>query len=100
MAWPMPDERVRPRRRRTLGAKAYGWRCATGRFPPSLLVHPNPFSLPRLRGSFGAEDQLRTLPADLNFATPGIAGSASTWKHVVCPNCGGEAERETDTLDR
>ena len=47
------------------------------------------------------KDQLPvTLPDDVDFT---IAGNPlvrhPSWKHVNCPECGGAAERETDTLD-
>jgi leucyl-tRNA synthetase len=47
------------------------------------------------------KDQLPvTLPEDIDFATPGNPlVRHPTWKHVACPQCGGAAERETDTLD-
>ncbi len=47
------------------------------------------------------KDQLPVvLPDDVDFATPGNPLLRHpTWKHVDCPNCGGKAERETDTLD-
>ncbi|MBV8238392.1 MAG: leucine--tRNA ligase, partial [Sphingomonas sp.] len=46
-------------------------------------------------------DQLPVvLPEDVSFATPGNPlDKHPTWKHVACPKCGGEALRETDTLD-
>ena len=46
-------------------------------------------------------DQLPVvLPEDVSFATPGNPlDKHPTWKHVACPTCGGEALRETDTLD-
>jgi leucyl-tRNA synthetase len=46
-------------------------------------------------------DQLPvTLPEDVSFDTPGnpLAQHAS-WKHVSCPKCGANAQRETDTFD-
>ena len=40
------------------------------------------------------------LPEDVDFQTPGNPlVRHPTWKHVACPECGGKAERETDTLD-
>ena len=48
-----------------------------------------------------ARDQLPVvLPDDIEFDQPGNPlDRHPTWKHVACPSCGGEAVRETDTLD-
>jgi leucyl-tRNA synthetase len=67
-----------------------GWGC------PIPIVHCpacGPVAVPR--------DQLPVrLPADLDFSRPGNAlARHPTFKHAVCPTCGGAAERETDTLD-
>ena len=41
-----------------------------------------------------------TLPDDVTFDVPGNPlDRHPTWKHVACPHCGGEALRDTDTLD-
>jgi leucyl-tRNA synthetase len=47
------------------------------------------------------DDQLPVvLPEDVSFDRPGNPLLRHpTWRHVKCPSCGGEAERETDTLD-
>ena len=40
------------------------------------------------------------LPDDVDFQTPGNPLERhESWKHVDCPECGGKAVRETDTLD-
>ena len=47
------------------------------------------------------KDQLPiVLPEDVSFDIPGNPlDRHPTWKHVACPSCGGNARRETDTLD-
>ncbi|MBX3481305.1 MAG: leucine--tRNA ligase [Caulobacter sp.] len=46
-------------------------------------------------------DQLPVvLPDDVSFDIPGNPlARHPTWKHVKCPSCGADAQRETDTLD-
>ncbi len=40
------------------------------------------------------------LPEDVDFTSPGNPLLRHpTWRHVACPECGGAATRETDTLD-
>src|SRR5262245_21383608 len=46
------------------------------------------------------EDLPVKLPEDVQFGQPGnLLDRHPTWKHVTCPQCGGPATRETDTMD-
>jgi leucyl-tRNA synthetase len=46
------------------------------------------------------EDLPVALPDDVTFDRPGNAlDHHPTWKHIRCPRCGAEAQRETDTMD-
>ncbi len=46
------------------------------------------------------EDLPIALPDDLKFDVPGNPlDHHPTWKHTICPGCGGTALRDTDTLD-
>ena len=47
------------------------------------------------------EDLPVLLPEDVEWQPTGESPLKlhPTWKHVDCPSCGGEAERETDTMD-
>jgi leucyl-tRNA synthetase len=47
-----------------------------------------------------AKDLPVVLPEDVTFDRPGNPlDRHPTWKHVACPQCGGAARRETDTMD-
>ncbi len=47
-----------------------------------------------------AKDLPVRLPDEADFSQPGNPlDRHPTWKHVNCPDCGGEARRETDTFD-
>ena len=47
-----------------------------------------------------ANDLPVVLPDDVTFDKPGNPlDRHPTWKHVKCPQCGGAARRETDTMD-
>ena len=71
-------------------ARQRGWGC------PAPIIHCEvcgPVAVPK------AELPVR-LPDDMDFSRPGNAlARHPTWRHVRCPSCGADAERETDTLD-
>ncbi|MDB5450316.1 MAG: leuS [Phenylobacterium sp.] len=71
-------------------ARQRGWGC------PIPVVHcPDDGVVPLPRSALPV-----ALPDDLEFGKPGNAlDRHPTWKHTTCPQCGGPATRETDTLD-
>ena len=71
-------------------ARQRGWGC------PIPIVHCGACGIVPV-----PEDQLPVrLPEGMDFSRPGNAlARHPTWKHTACPDCGGAAERETDTLD-
>ena len=66
------------------------WGC------PIPIVH-----CPKCGPTAVPKDQLPVrLPEDVSFDIPGNPlARHPTWRKAACPSCGGEAERETDTLD-
>jgi leucyl-tRNA synthetase len=71
-------------------ARQRGWGC------PIPVVHCDTCGVVAV-----PKDQLPVaLPMDLDFSKPGNAlARHPTWKTATCPDCGGAATRETDTLD-
>jgi leucyl-tRNA synthetase len=71
-------------------ARQRGWGC------PIPVVHCDKCGVVAV-----PKDQLPVaLPLDLDFSKPGNAlDRHPTWKQATCPDCGGPATRETDTLD-
>ncbi len=71
-------------------ARQRGWGC------PVPVVHCDKCGVVPV-----PKDQLPVaLPEDLDFSKPGNALTRHpTWKQTTCPDCGGAATRETDTLD-
>ncbi|HEY9233683.1 MULTISPECIES: leucine--tRNA ligase [Phenylobacterium] len=71
-------------------ARQRGWGC------PIPVVHCAKCGVVAL-----PKDQLPVvLPDDMDFSKPGNAlARHPTWKDTTCPECGGAATRETDTLD-
>ncbi|MFN3512438.1 MAG: leucine--tRNA ligase [Phenylobacterium sp.] len=71
-------------------ARQRGWGC------PIPVVHCDRCGVvPLPKSALPVE-----LPQDLDFSKPGNAlARHPTWKHTTCPDCGGPATRETDTLD-
>jgi len=63
---------------------------------PIPIIHcPSCGAVPVRRGQLPV-----VLPDDIEFDKPGNPLERHpSWKHVECPNCGGPATRETDTLD-
>src|SRR5206468_2522241 len=60
------------------------------------------FAFARAHAVAVPDDQLPVLlPEDVDFQPGGESPLARhpTWKKVTCPNCGGDAERDTDTMD-
>jgi leucyl-tRNA synthetase len=71
-------------------ARQRGWGC------PIPVVHCEKCGVVAV-----PESQLPVkLPEGMDFSRPGNAlDRHPTWKHTTCPDCGGAATRETDTLD-
>ena len=71
-------------------ARQRGWGC------PIPVVHcPTDGVVPLPKTALPV-----ALPDDPEFGKPGNALERHpSWKHTVCPRCGGAATRETDTLD-
>jgi leucyl-tRNA synthetase len=89
-ALPQGERRVQFRLRDWLISRQRFWGC------PIPVVHCQTCgAVPVAAGDLPIE-----LPDDLTFDRPGNPlDHHPTWKHAACPKCGGEAVRDTDTMD-
>jgi leucyl-tRNA synthetase len=85
--------------RKTVSFRLRDWLISRQRYwgaPIPIVYCPEHGALPV------PEDQLPILlPDDVEWLPTGESPLKlhATWKHTVCPRCGGPAERETDTMD-
>jgi leucyl-tRNA synthetase len=88
----------RPQAKRQVNFKLRDWGVSRQRYwgCPIPVIHCQRCGVVPVPG----EDLPVRLPEDVTFDQPGNPlDRHPTWKHVACPQCGGEARRETDTMD-
>ena len=81
------------------GHQTINWKIAPAHLPTAILGHPH-FAIHC--GSCGVvpvpEDLPVELPRDVVFGQE-MLETSETFLNVSCPTCGGDARRETDTMD-
>ena len=88
----------RPQAKRQINYKLRDWGISRQRYwgCPIPIIHCETCGVVPVP----AEDLPVRLPDDVTFDQPGNPlDRHPTWKHVACPQCGGPARRETDTMD-
>jgi leucyl-tRNA synthetase len=88
----------RPQARRQTNYKLRDWGISRQRYwgCPIPIIHCERCGVVPVP----AKDLPVKLPDDVTFDQPGNPlDRHPTWKHVACPQCGGAARRETDTMD-
>ncbi len=89
---------ARPQAKRQVNYKLRDWGISRQRYwgCPIPVIHCDSCGVVPVP----AEDLPVKLPDDVTFDQPGNPlDRHPTWKHVACPQCGGLARRETDTMD-
>ncbi len=88
----------RPQAKRQINTKLRDWGISRQRYwgCPIPIIHCEACGVVPVP----AKDLPVRLPDDVTFDQPGNPlDRHPTWKHVACPQCGGPATRETDTMD-
>ncbi|MPZ58101.1 MAG: leucine--tRNA ligase [Rhizobiales bacterium] len=92
------NERVAPVAQRQLNYRLRDWGVSRQRYwgCPIPIIHCEACGVVPVP----VADLPVVLPDDVEFDRPGNPlARHPTWKHVACPQCGGPATRETDTMD-
>jgi len=88
----------KPQGERKVNFRLRDWGISRQRYwgGPSLLIHCEVCGVVPVP----KKDLPVRLPDDVTFDQPGNPlDRHATWRHVACPQCGGDARRETDTMD-